>query len=213
MRFGGDEFLCVISDAESGDVRRRFGGVNGDLVAAVPPSSVTVGLAEYQHGESIEQLIDRADVNLLDARRNQDAGADARDGVDLDLRSPDARAAELIQAVDHAQDPVSLPLGVNGRHGQDAGRPSARDTPRAPEPCPRCSATVTRRVEELRTRSGAGVGARIEQATGDRETVGAHPDEGLVDTESIAAVRAARPRGLRGAVHVVRAGGHHRPRA
>jgi diguanylate cyclase (GGDEF)-like protein len=69
VRFGGDEFACGLSDLEMDEVARRFAQVNADL-AENQQASVTVGLATLEEGDSLENLIDRADAELY-KRRHQ----------------------------------------------------------------------------------------------------------------------------------------------
>jgi diguanylate cyclase (GGDEF)-like protein len=67
VRWGGDEFICTISDAELGNARRRFEEIRATL-AETRRVAVTVGLAALEEGDTLETLIERADAALLDAR-------------------------------------------------------------------------------------------------------------------------------------------------
>lgn len=69
MRFGGDEFVCVLPQADLEDVRRRFAEVSRTLAAAVPAASITAGFARLREEDTIESLIQRADEDLLAQRR------------------------------------------------------------------------------------------------------------------------------------------------
>jgi diguanylate cyclase (GGDEF)-like protein len=68
MRFGGDEFVCALPNSSLEQVRGRFGEVSSFLGAAPAAGSITVGLAELSDGDRVEDLIRRADGDLL-ARR------------------------------------------------------------------------------------------------------------------------------------------------
>jgi diguanylate cyclase (GGDEF)-like protein len=68
VRWGGDEFVCTISDVNLEDARRRFEGIRADLVAATG-EGVTVGLAALEERDSLETLLERADAALLEARQ------------------------------------------------------------------------------------------------------------------------------------------------
>jgi diguanylate cyclase (GGDEF)-like protein len=68
VRWGGDEFVCTISDASLEDARGRFEGIRTDLAKATG-EGITVGLAALEEGDSLETLLQRADAALLDARR------------------------------------------------------------------------------------------------------------------------------------------------
>jgi diguanylate cyclase (GGDEF)-like protein len=69
IRFGGDEFLCALPDVTMEQASERFSLVNADLAAA-QQGSVTVGLAELQPDDAVEDLIARADEAMYTARRN-----------------------------------------------------------------------------------------------------------------------------------------------
>jgi diguanylate cyclase (GGDEF)-like protein len=68
MRFGGDEFVCALPSADLRDVRQRFAEVSKTLAAAPMHPSITVGFAQLDEHDSPEDLIERADSDLL-ARR------------------------------------------------------------------------------------------------------------------------------------------------
>src|SRR4051794_7972395 len=68
VRWGGDEFVCTISDATLGDATRRFEGIRADLAEA-HGEGVTVGLATLEEKDSLETLLERADTALLEARQ------------------------------------------------------------------------------------------------------------------------------------------------
>jgi diguanylate cyclase (GGDEF)-like protein len=68
IRYGGDEFLCVITDLNPIDANERFALVNAALAEAPNHGSVTIGLAELQPGDSPQDLIARADAALYRTR-------------------------------------------------------------------------------------------------------------------------------------------------
>lgn len=68
MRFGGDEFVCALSNSDIEDVRRRFAEVSRALGECHAGGSITVGFAELDGEDTPEELIHRADGDLL-ARR------------------------------------------------------------------------------------------------------------------------------------------------
>ena len=70
VRFGGDEFACGLFDLQIEEVARRFTAVNSDL-AKNHQASVTVGLAQLEEGDSLENLIDRADGELYNQRQQR----------------------------------------------------------------------------------------------------------------------------------------------
>ena len=66
-RYGGDEFVCGISDVELGEAVERFRGINASLEREVG-CRVSVGLASWQAGETADELTARADAALLEAK-------------------------------------------------------------------------------------------------------------------------------------------------
>lgn len=68
IRLGGDEFLCALSGATIENARRRFDEIASELAARPEHGSVTVGFAELAPDDSLTDLIDRADTDLLAAR-------------------------------------------------------------------------------------------------------------------------------------------------
>jgi diguanylate cyclase (GGDEF)-like protein len=68
VRWGGDEFICTISDAGLEAARRRIEEIADAFDAVHPGASVTVGLATLGEGDTLETLMERADAALLEAR-------------------------------------------------------------------------------------------------------------------------------------------------
>ena len=75
VRFGGDEFLCAVTDVPMADAATRFSRVNADL-AATRQASVTIGLAELEADDSLEDLVARADQALYRERQRLRSAAD-----------------------------------------------------------------------------------------------------------------------------------------
>jgi diguanylate cyclase (GGDEF)-like protein len=71
IRYGGDEFVCAISGLNLADATKRLGLVNAALAEAPGHGSVTVGLAELQPDDSLEDLVARAEADLDQARQEQ----------------------------------------------------------------------------------------------------------------------------------------------
>jgi diguanylate cyclase (GGDEF)-like protein len=75
VRFGGDEFLCGLAGVTMADAAKRFSLVNADL-AETRQASATVGVAELEAGDALDDLIARADQALYRQRqRLRPAGA------------------------------------------------------------------------------------------------------------------------------------------
>jgi diguanylate cyclase (GGDEF)-like protein len=70
MRYGGDEFVCAMPNADADDVGQRFADVSTAIAAGPIKCSITVGFAELGEDHSAEDLIRRADADLL-ARRGR----------------------------------------------------------------------------------------------------------------------------------------------
>jgi len=70
VRYGGDELVCAMSNLSALDARARFDNIAAELTAVNAEHSVTVGLAEADPGDSLQELISRADADLLEARRS-----------------------------------------------------------------------------------------------------------------------------------------------
>jgi diguanylate cyclase (GGDEF)-like protein len=68
VRYGGDEFVCAMSNLSALDARQRFVKVAEGLRAVDEEHSITFGIAEALPGDSLQALIARADAELLEAR-------------------------------------------------------------------------------------------------------------------------------------------------
>jgi diguanylate cyclase (GGDEF)-like protein len=71
VRYGGDELLCAMPSLTAREARGRFEKIAAALTASDASHSVTFGLAESEPADSLEELIARADADLLDARRSR----------------------------------------------------------------------------------------------------------------------------------------------
>ena len=69
VRYGGDEFICAMPNLSASDARARFERIAALLTAADVKHSVTFGLAEAEPADTLQELIARADADLLQARR------------------------------------------------------------------------------------------------------------------------------------------------
>lgn len=74
IRRGGDEFVCALSGMSHDDAAARFDQVNAALATGPVVGSVTVGLAELEADDTVEDLLARADAALY-SRRQQERGA------------------------------------------------------------------------------------------------------------------------------------------
>ena len=76
VRFGGDEFVCAMGGVDLGQAKMRFGEVQDSLAECTKGGTVSVGLAELREGDTLDDLVDRADSALLELRRVDRRGAD-----------------------------------------------------------------------------------------------------------------------------------------
>jgi diguanylate cyclase (GGDEF)-like protein len=65
VRYGGDEFICAMPDITPGEARARFAAIADSLAAVRAGYSISFGLAEAGPTESLEDLVARADMELL----------------------------------------------------------------------------------------------------------------------------------------------------
>ena len=68
IRWGGDEFVCVLSGTDADDARGRIEATRADLGRLDPRVSVSFGLAALREGDTVTTLVDRADRALFDGR-------------------------------------------------------------------------------------------------------------------------------------------------
>jgi diguanylate cyclase (GGDEF)-like protein len=71
VRYGGDELVCAMPGMSTSEARARFETIAASLEAADADYSVTYGLAEAEPADGLQDLIARADAELLEARRAQ----------------------------------------------------------------------------------------------------------------------------------------------
>jgi diguanylate cyclase (GGDEF)-like protein len=71
VRVGGDEFLCVLPDVTLTEARRRFEALVSELQDGPALRSVSFGLSELRDGDSLEELMERADRDLMAIRSRQ----------------------------------------------------------------------------------------------------------------------------------------------
>ena len=76
VRFGGDEFICGISSIDPGEAQHRIGVIDQSLRNATGVG-ITAGLASLTSNESLEELTERADAALIEAKRNRSSRREA----------------------------------------------------------------------------------------------------------------------------------------
>lgn len=70
VRHGGDEFVCAIGSVDVDEVERRFGRIRASLYADTGVG-ISVGLAVLADVDTLDELTERADVALQDAKRTR----------------------------------------------------------------------------------------------------------------------------------------------
>jgi diguanylate cyclase (GGDEF)-like protein len=68
VRFGGDEFVCALSESDLDAARRRFESISEMLAETGQGASISFGLAPLRPDDSLEELVARADTALQVAR-------------------------------------------------------------------------------------------------------------------------------------------------
>jgi len=68
VRWGGDEFVCGLSDVTLKEANDRIDEIQCSLYARRPRASISAGLAEINTTDTLESLIARADTNLYRAK-------------------------------------------------------------------------------------------------------------------------------------------------
>jgi diguanylate cyclase (GGDEF)-like protein len=68
-RIGGDEFVCTLSGQSLEQARLRYDEISQRLAERSNGAQMTVGLAAWEPGDSLEDLLDRADRAVIRDRR------------------------------------------------------------------------------------------------------------------------------------------------
>ena len=68
VRYGGDEFVCALGDLDYSGATRRFNQIKRALEDHGSPGSISVGIATMRAEDDIEDLVARADQDLIRVR-------------------------------------------------------------------------------------------------------------------------------------------------
>lgn len=71
IRYGGDEFICVLAGMSAPEASARFEAVNAELAVAPVSGSITAGVVDLQADETAPCVIARADAALYEQRRSR----------------------------------------------------------------------------------------------------------------------------------------------
>jgi diguanylate cyclase (GGDEF)-like protein len=74
VRVGGDEFVCSLYGVRRAAVDERLALVSADLAAGPGGGSISVGVAELEPGDSLDEVVGRADAALLAKRGMRRSG-------------------------------------------------------------------------------------------------------------------------------------------
>jgi diguanylate cyclase (GGDEF)-like protein len=78
VRYGGDEFLCVLPGTDIEGARRRLDQVARNLTEMSPRASLSMGLAALEDPDTLDELTARADAALYAARRGARGQAESQ---------------------------------------------------------------------------------------------------------------------------------------
>jgi diguanylate cyclase (GGDEF)-like protein len=71
VRFGGDEFVCALADADGRYARKRFRDIQTTLEQTHAGASISAGFAELEMGDTLDSLIERGDEALQNAKQQR----------------------------------------------------------------------------------------------------------------------------------------------
>jgi diguanylate cyclase (GGDEF)-like protein len=71
VRYGGDEFLCAMPDLTQAAANNRMEKIAAELTTVSPEHSIRFGLAQHEPADVLDELISRADSNLLKSGRGR----------------------------------------------------------------------------------------------------------------------------------------------
>jgi diguanylate cyclase (GGDEF)-like protein len=71
VRFGGDEFVCAVAAMADAELNNRLGLVSRALVRTPEHVHITVGLAGLIPGDTVDDLVGRADAAFYASRRRR----------------------------------------------------------------------------------------------------------------------------------------------
>jgi diguanylate cyclase (GGDEF)-like protein len=77
VRFGGDEFVCGLSDTDLDGARRRFDEIRDAIRQSDAPGSISVGLAALGPSDSLQELIARGDAALYRGKQEKSGSVPA----------------------------------------------------------------------------------------------------------------------------------------
>ena len=95
VRFGGDEFVCGLSDTNLNEAGNRFEEIREALRAVDRSASISVGLAALRPTDSVRDLTARGDAALYGAKQEKYAAVPAASGNGARSRESKSPLARL----------------------------------------------------------------------------------------------------------------------
>lgn len=71
VRWGGDEFVCALSDVTLEVASERLVAIRRAIERSRPGATISAGLAQLEDGDTLESLVARADAALYRARASR----------------------------------------------------------------------------------------------------------------------------------------------
>ena len=112
LRYGGDEFVCILPGFGVAEAEARFRLLQARLASGPVPVSVTFGVAEWRPGEDTESLLARADAALYDVRRKARGTEQSREDPSQD----DGASAVLAHTLLNSSAVVSMGIATLEAH-------------------------------------------------------------------------------------------------
>jgi diguanylate cyclase (GGDEF)-like protein len=71
VRVGGDEFICAMVDCTPAEALYRFREIRATIRQTQPAASFSVGFETLREGDTLQELIERGDAALYEAKQSR----------------------------------------------------------------------------------------------------------------------------------------------
>ena len=112
LRYGGDEFVCILPGFGVAEAEARLAALQAELTSGPDPVPITFGVAEWRAGEGTESLLARADAALYDIRRKARGTEQSREATAQD----DGASAVLAHTLLNSSAVVSMGITTLEAH-------------------------------------------------------------------------------------------------